>query len=70
MKTVTYRIPNISCNHCLHTINTELSALQGVNKVEGNVSSKEVTVTFDSPASEGKLVETLQEINYPPESNP
>ena len=70
MKTVTHRIPNISCNHCLHTINTELSALQGVNKVEGNVSSKEVTVTFDSPASEGKLVETLQEINYPPESNP
>lgn len=69
MKTVTYRIPNISCNHCLHTIKTELSALQGVNKVEGNVSSKEVTVTFDSPASEEKLVETLQEINYPPESN-
>ncbi len=33
MTTVIYKIPNISCNHCVHTIQTELSDLDGVQSV-------------------------------------
>ncbi len=32
MTTVTYSIPNISCGHCVHTIQSELSELSGVLK--------------------------------------
>ncbi len=67
MVTITYTIPNISCNHCVHTIKTELSELAGVKSVQGDVASKKVVVTFDAPATKEELVKTLQEIDYPPE---
>ena len=65
MKSVTYSIPNISCNHCTHTITMELSDLEGVSNVDADVETRMVTVTFDDPATEKILKETLAEINYP-----
>jgi copper chaperone len=66
MNTVTYTIPNISCKHCVHTITTELTDLAGVTSVEGDLDSKQVTVTYDSPATQDLIVTALVEINYPP----
>jgi copper chaperone CopZ len=68
MTTITYHIPAISCQHCVHTIKTELSDLQGVASVEGDVESKRVKVTYDAPASEESIKKLLAEINYPTES--
>lgn len=68
MKTVTYTIPNISCKHCVHTITTELSDLAGVSQVVANETSKTAVVTFDAPATEAQIVETLKTINYPPQN--
>lgn len=65
MSTVTYRIPNISCNHCIHTIVTELSDLDGVQSVQGSVADKQVTVTYQPPADVEKIEQLLAEINYP-----
>jgi copper chaperone len=66
MKTITYQIPNINCNHCVHTIQTELSDLAGVQKVVASHESKTAVVTFDAPATEAEIVETLKTINYAP----
>lgn len=66
MKTVTYNVPGISCNHCTHTINMEISELQGVQSVDSKLDTKTVTISFDEPASEEKIVALLKEINYPP----
>ena len=65
MKSVTYSVPNISCNHCTHTITMELSEIEGVSKVDADVQTRLVTITFDDPASEQVLKDTLTEINYP-----
>lgn len=65
MKSVTFSIPNISCNHCTHTITMELSEVEGVSKVDADVETRLVTVTFDDPATEKILKDTLTEINYP-----
>jgi copper chaperone len=65
MKTVTYTIPNISCNHCVHTIKTELTELEGVQSVEADMVTKKATIIFDEPASEDKIKNYLAEINYP-----
>lgn len=67
MITVKYYIPNISCHHCVNTITKELLALQGVDSVAGDVSSKEVIITFDPPATEKSIKELLAEIDYPVE---
>ena len=52
MTTVTYSVPAISCGHCTHTIETEVSDLQGVQSVKAEIDSKKVTITFAEPASE------------------
>jgi copper chaperone len=66
MSTVTYTVPNISCKHCVHTIQTELSDLAGVKTVQADLNSKKVVVTFDAPATTDELVKVLTEINYAP----
>lgn len=67
MNTVTYTIPNISCNHCVHTIKTEVSDIPGVLSVQGDPATKQVVVSFEAPATEEKLEALLVEINYPPQ---
>jgi copper ion binding protein len=65
MKTVTYTIPGISCNHCVHTIKTEVEDLEGVVSVQPDLTTKKTTIQFDDPASEQQIKELLTEINYP-----
>lgn len=65
MKTVTYSVPNISCEHCVHTIQTELIELEGVKDVRASAETKTVVVTFEPPADEAKIKALLAEINYP-----
>jgi copper chaperone CopZ len=65
MTTVTYSIPNISCGHCVHTIQSELSELPGIKAVHADQMEKKATVTFEPPATEEKIKSLLAEINYP-----
>lgn len=65
METKTYSIPNISCNHCVKTINTTIQALDGVDYAEADLATKSLTVDFDSPASDELIRETLASVNYP-----
>lgn len=67
MKTVTYTIPNISCNHCVHTIKTEVSELDGVKSVDANAQTRQTTIVFDQPATEEEIIALLREINYAPD---
>jgi len=68
MTTVTYKIPNISCGHCVHTIQTEVAELAGVQRVIADQEAKTATITFDLPATEEAIKALLAEINYPAES--
>jgi copper chaperone CopZ len=63
----TFVVPNIGCDHCVHTITEELSQLEGIQNVKGDVQSKVVTVQWVAPATWGKIEEKLDEIEYPPE---
>lgn len=65
MNVVTYSVPSMHCDHCVHTIEMELSDLAGVDAVKANLDDHNVTVTFAAPASEDQLKATLTEINYP-----
>ena len=65
MTKVTYSIPNISCGHCVHTIQSELSELEGVKEVHANAEARNAVIVFDLPATEEKIKALLAEINYP-----
>ncbi len=66
MTTITYTIPNISCQHCVRTIKSELGQLAGVQSVQANPQTKQTTVVFAPPATETQIRDLLAEINYPP----
>jgi copper chaperone len=65
MTTVTYSIPNISCHHCTHTIQSEVSEIPGVQSVSATVDTKQATIVFDTPATEDEIKALLAEISYP-----
>ena len=67
MTTLTLKVPNISCSHCIHTIKTELGDLAGIKNVEGNVETKLVTIGYDDPATREAIEALLAEIDYPVE---
>ena len=40
-------VPDISCEHCVATINKALGALPGVESVRNDIPSKTVTLRYD-----------------------
>lgn len=65
MEKQTFIISNISCGHCVATIQNELQELDGVLKIEGDPQSKTITVEWNSPVTASKIESKLTEIGYP-----
>ena len=65
MASKTLQVPNISCHHCVMTIQRELGELEGVVSATGDVETKMVTVEWESPATWDGIKSLLDEINYP-----
>ena len=65
MAIVNYTIPNISCGHCVQTIQNEIGDLDGVTSVTANAETKVVEIVFEAPATEEKIKALLAEINFP-----
>ena len=66
MSSATFSVPAISCGHCVHTIQRELSQMEGVVRVEPSAVTKKVEVDFDAPATRESIAALLTEIKYPP----
>ena len=67
MNTITVRAPDISCGHCVKTIQSEVGELKGVSSVVANKDSKLVTINFDDPATKEQIETLMAEIGYPVE---
>ena len=67
MEKQTFKVPNISCGHCVMSIKNELNEIDGVKGVEGDPDTKSITVEWESPTLLDNIKEKLQEINYPAE---
>jgi copper chaperone CopZ len=66
MQSKTVTVPNISCGHCTHTVEMELSDISGVNSVKADIDSKQVVVEWGDPATWTQIEAMMVEINYPP----
>lgn len=67
METKTFTVPAIHCGHCTHTIEMELGEMEGVTAVHADQASRQVTVSWQEPATWEKIRALLAEINYPAE---
>lgn len=68
MNTLTYKVPNISCGHCVNTIRMELlDTVPGVQSVEGDPMLQQVVIHFDDPATQDAIEKVMAEIDYAPQ---
>lgn len=65
MESKTYSIPNISCMHCVNKIQETIIALEGVDFAETDLTSKQLEVEFEAPASDQLIREALIAIGFP-----
>ncbi|MGZ4333789.1 MAG: heavy-metal-associated domain-containing protein [Gaiellaceae bacterium] len=59
-QTITYRVPGMSCGHCVHAVTEELSAVSGVQSVVVDLGTKLVVVHgegLDDPVLRAAIVE-------------
>ena len=67
MSTKTVQVPNISCGHCVKTIEREVGEAAGVRSVRANQESRQVFVEWDDERTSWADIEALmKEIHYPP----
>lgn len=59
-------VPDISCEHCEHTITTALTPVDGVRSVSVDIPTKQVRVQYDEAAIDvDRMKEILEEEDYP-----
>jgi copper ion binding protein len=62
---VVLSVPDVSCQHCVHTINTALGALPGVEAVSTDIAGKSVHLRYDSAQLSMEQIEaTLDDAGY------
>lgn len=61
----TYHVPNISCDHCVGTIERELKSVEGLKSVKAELETKSVTVEVDAEEVLAEVEKLLEEIGYP-----
>jgi copper chaperone len=64
---VTLTAPDISCDHCVAAVRRALSNLPGVQFLDGNPQTKQVTIRYDPSVVQLTAIEkAMMEEGYPP----
>jgi len=64
MTTEQFRVPEMSCQHCVNAITKEVTALAGVQKVEITLNDKLVTVEHGPQIDTSAIVAAINEAGY------
>ncbi len=65
LKEITLSVPDVSCDHCVKTINGALGAVPGVEAVNTDIPSKSVHFNYDpNQVSLQKIEEVLDDAGY------
>lgn len=64
MENLTFKVPQMNCSHCVSKITSFLQEVQGVEEIECLLNSKEVKVSFQSPATKEQIIETIEDCGF------
>jgi copper chaperone CopZ len=59
-----YTVTGMSCDHCVHSVSTELLALQGVSDVAVDLPTGLVRVTSEVPLTPDAVSAAIDEAGY------
>jgi copper chaperone CopZ len=62
--TATYTVTGMTCGHCVQAVTDELTALDGVQQVDVELTSGAVTVVSDTPLAEEAVAAAVDEAGY------
>lgn len=66
METVTLTAPDISCEHCVATVQRTALAFPGVMTADANATSKTIVLTYDPAQTDlGDIEAALDDEGYP-----
>ncbi|ACL26256.1 heavy-metal-associated domain-containing protein [Chloroflexus aggregans] len=64
MVTEQFRVPGVSCQHCVHAVRKEVGALNGVVQVDVDLDNKIVTVVHSDDVEITDIVMAIKEAGY------
>ena len=64
MATETINVPEVHCDHCVHSIEGAVGPLAGVQAATVDLDARTVTVTHDDSVSRDDLVAVIEEQGY------
>jgi copper chaperone CopZ len=59
-----FRVPEISCDHCVRAITNELTSVPGIEVVNIDIPTKLVTVRHTDSVTDEQIIETIAEAGY------
>jgi copper chaperone len=63
---ITLNAPDISCEHCVATVQKAVGALPGVDSVSASADTKDIAISFDpGKVSVDQIAAVLDEEGYP-----
>jgi copper ion binding protein len=60
----TYQVQGMTCGHCVNAVTTEVSAVPGVDDVQVDLASGQVTVTSAAPLDTEAVRAAVDEAGY------
>ena len=64
MVTKSYTVKGMTCGHCVGAVSGEVGALPGVERVDVELATGEVTVTSERPLDPGSVRAAVEEAGY------
>ena len=64
MVTTTYQVQGMTCGHCVSAVSAEVGAIPGVNDVQVDLASGQVTVTSEDPLDTASVRAAVDEAGY------
>lgn len=64
MKELKFSVPDMSCNHCVQSIESHLKAIEGIQAVTADLPTKSVTVVFDESLTADFIKESLDDVGF------
>lgn len=62
--TATYSVEGMTCGHCVQSVTTEVSQLQGVTDVAVDLESGQVTVTSEAALDSNAVRAAVEEAGF------
>jgi copper chaperone len=59
-----YKVPEISCEHCVRAITNELTSVPGIEVINIDIPTKVVTIRHTDEVSDEQIVATIAEAGY------